>query len=96
MSDRQEAVAKVIAADPDVAAFGSSIGGTGGSGLNTGRVFIQLKPFDQRTARADQIIQRLHPKLAAIPGITVFMQSIQNIQVGGRLARSSTSTRCRT
>ena len=88
MSDRQEAVAKVIAADPDVAAFGSSIGGTGGSGLNTGRVFIQLKPFDQRTARADQIIQRLRPKLAAIPGITVFMQSIQNIQVGGRLART--------
>ena len=88
MSDRQEAVAKVIAADPDVAAFGSSIGGTGGSGLNTGRVFIQLKPFDQRTARADQIIQRLRPKLAAIPGITVFLQSIQNIQVGGRLART--------
>jgi hydrophobe/amphiphile efflux-1 (HAE1) family protein len=88
MSDRQEAVAKVITADPDVAAFGSSIGGTGGSGTNTGRVFIQLKSFSQRTARADQIIQRLRPKLAAIPGITVFLQSIQNIQVGGRLART--------
>ncbi|HEY7247648.1 MAG TPA: efflux RND transporter permease subunit, partial [Xanthobacteraceae bacterium] len=88
MSKRQEAVAKVIAEDPDVAAFGSSIGGSYGSGLNTGRVFIQLKPFSQRTARADQIIQRLRPKLAAIPGITVFLQSIQNIQVGGRLART--------
>ena len=88
MSDRQEAVAKVIAADPDVAAFGSSIGGTGGSGMNTGRIFIQLKPLSQRSARADQIIQRLRPKLASIPGITVFLQSIQNIQVGGRLART--------
>jgi hydrophobe/amphiphile efflux-1 (HAE1) family protein len=88
MSRHQDAVAKVIAADPDVAAFGSSIGGTGGTGLNTGRIFIQLKPLSQRTARADQIIQRLRPKLAAIPGITVFLQSIQNIQVGGRLART--------
>ena len=76
MSDRQEAVAKVIATDPDVAAFGSSIGGTGGSGMNTGRIFIQLKPLSQRSARADQIIQRLRPKLASIPGITVFLQSI--------------------
>jgi hydrophobe/amphiphile efflux-1 (HAE1) family protein len=88
MSDRQEALAKVIATDPDVAAFGSSIGGTGGSGMNTGRIFIQLKPLSQRSARADQIIQRLRPKLASIPGITVFLQSIQNIQVGGRLART--------
>ena len=88
MSDRMEAVAKVIAADPDVASLGSSIGGTGGAGLNTGRVFIQLKPFDERTATADGIIARLRPKLAAVPGITVFLQSIQNIQVGGRLART--------
>ena len=88
MSDRMEAAAKVIAADPDVASLGSSIGGTGGAGLNTGRMFIQLKPFDERTATADQIIARLRPKLAAVPGITVFLQSIQNIQVGGRLART--------
>jgi hydrophobe/amphiphile efflux-1 (HAE1) family protein len=88
MSDRMEAAVKVIAADPDVAALGSSIGGTGGAGLNTGRIFIQLKPLRARTARADQIIARLRPKLAALPGITVFLQSIQNIQVGGRLART--------
>jgi multidrug efflux pump subunit AcrB len=56
--------------------------------LNTGRIFIQLKPLRERTARADRIIARLRPKLAALPGITVFLQSIQNIQVGGRLART--------
>jgi hydrophobe/amphiphile efflux-1 (HAE1) family protein len=88
MSERMEAVTKVIAEDPDVEAFGGSIGGTSSSGLNTGRVFVQLKPFGQRTANADQIIQRLRPKLAAIPGITVFLQSIQNIRIGGRLART--------
>ena len=88
MSQRMEAVTKVVAEDPDVAAFGASIGGTSSSGLNTGRVYIQLKPFDQRAANADQIIQRLRPRLAAIPGITVFLQSMQNIRIGGRLART--------
>ena len=85
MASRQEAVAKIIAQDPDVAAFGSSIGGGGSSGINTGRIFIQLKPFDQRSATADQIIRRLRPKLATVPGVTTFLQSIQNIQVGARL-----------
>jgi len=85
MASRQEAVAKVVTQDPDVAAFGSSIGGGGSSGINTGRIFIQLKPFDERSATADQIIRRLRPKLAKIPGVTTFLQSIQNIQVGARL-----------
>jgi multidrug efflux pump subunit AcrB len=54
MSERMEAVNKLIAEDPDVSAFGASIGGTNSSGLNTGRIFIQLKPFKQRSANADQ------------------------------------------
>ena len=88
MADRQEAVARVILADPDVLSFGSFIGGNASAGLNTGRLFLQLKPFDQRSATARQIIQRLRPKLAAIPGISTYLQSIQNIQVGARLART--------
>ncbi len=88
MASRVAAVAQVVAQDPAVANFGSSIGGTGSSGMNTGRVFIQLKPYSQRAATADQIIQRLRPKLAAVPGITTFLQSIQNIRVGARLART--------
>nr|CAJ01669.1 fragment, putative acrb/acrd/acrf family protein [Methylocapsa acidiphila] len=88
MAERQEAVAKVILADPDVASFGSFIGGNASAGLNTGRLYIQLKPFDQRSATAQQIIDRLRPKLATLPGISTYLQSIQNIQVGARLART--------
>ncbi len=88
MASRQEAVLRVIAQDPGVAAFGASIGGSSSSGMNTGRIYIQLKPFDQRGATADQIIARLRPELAAVPGVTVFLQSMQNIRVGARLART--------
>ncbi len=76
MSERQEAVAAVIAKDPDVASFGSSIGGATSSGMNTGRIFIQLKPFAERSATADEIIARLRPQLAKLPGVVTFLQSI--------------------
>ncbi len=85
MTERQNAVGAIIEKDPDVEAFGSFVGGSGGAGLNTGRFFIQLKPLSERTARADDIIRRLRPKVNSIPGITTFMQSIQNIQIGARL-----------
>ncbi|MGJ0506789.1 MAG: efflux RND transporter permease subunit [Methylocystis sp.] len=85
MTERQNAVGAILEKDPDVAAFGSFVGGSGGAGLNTGRFFIQLKPLDERTAKADEIIRRLRPKVNSIPGITTFMQSIQNIQIGARL-----------
>jgi hydrophobe/amphiphile efflux-1 (HAE1) family protein len=88
MSQRQEAVLKVIEADPDVAAFGASIGGSSSSGLNTGRIYIQLKPLSERTGSAQQFIDRLRPKLAEVPGITTYMQSMQNIQIGARLSRT--------
>jgi hydrophobe/amphiphile efflux-1 (HAE1) family protein len=88
MAERQQAAAKVILADPAVATFGSLIGGASSSGMNTGRMFIVLKPLNQRSATADQVIARLRPKLAAVPGVSTFLQSIQNIQVGGRLART--------
>jgi hydrophobe/amphiphile efflux-1 (HAE1) family protein len=55
---------------------------------NTGRVFIQLKPHDQRDVTSDQVIQRLRPKVAAVEGLKFFMQSGQDITVGGRLSRT--------
>ncbi len=85
MTERQSAVGEIVAKDPDVEAFGSFIGGSGGAGFNTGRFFIQLKPLSARSARADEIIRRLRPKVNSIPGISTFMQSIQNIQIGARL-----------
>jgi len=50
---------------------------------NTGRVFIQLKPHDQRDVTSDQVIQRLRPKVAAVEGAKFFMQSGQDISIGG-------------
>jgi hydrophobe/amphiphile efflux-1 (HAE1) family protein len=55
---------------------------------NTGRVFIQLKPHDERDVTSDQVIQRLRPKVAAIQGLKFFMQSGQDISIGGRLSRT--------
>src|SRR5436309_3452739 len=55
---------------------------------NTGRVFIQLKPHDTRKETSDQVIQRLRPKVAAVQGLKFFMQSGQDISVGGRLSRT--------
>ncbi len=88
MKKRQEASLKVVAADPDVQAVGSTIGGNASAGFNTGRMFIQLRPLDERHATADQIIQRLRVKLAEVPGIATYLQSVQNIQLGGRISRT--------
>jgi hydrophobe/amphiphile efflux-1 (HAE1) family protein len=88
MAERQEAAAKVVLDDPAVDTFGSLIGGGASAGINTGRMFIVLKPLNRRDVTADQFIDRLRPKLAAVPGVSTFLQSIQNIQVGGRLART--------
>ncbi|MGD0025635.1 MAG: efflux RND transporter permease subunit, partial [Xanthobacteraceae bacterium] len=77
----------VIARDPDVADFGIFFGPSYGNTQNTGRVIIGLKPRDDRTATASQIIDRLRPQLAKVPGVKVFLQPAQDITVGGRIAR---------
>jgi hydrophobe/amphiphile efflux-1 (HAE1) family protein len=84
----QEKLGEVIAGDPDVEIFGSNMGNGGAaSTTNTGRIFLTLKPREERTADAQQIINRLRPKLAAVKGATVFLQAPQDITVGGRLSR---------
>jgi HAE1 family hydrophobic/amphiphilic exporter-1 len=78
----------VIMQDPDVSGLGTFTGSSGGAQTaNTGRGFIVLKPRDERDLTASQIIDRLRPKLAAIPGVTMFLQASQDITVGGRIAR---------
>jgi len=89
MMEKQQALAAVIAGDPDIASFASSVGPSGGSpGENTGRFFITLKPHDQRQASADEIINRLRPQLAKVEGVALFLQASQDINVGGRLSRT--------
>ena len=86
--DRQQAVAKVLSQEPSVEAFMSVVGASGSSPAgNGGRVMLHLKPRDERDASADEIIQRLRPKLAAIPGIKVFLQNPPTIRIGGRLTK---------
>jgi len=86
MRERLQALANIITKDPDVEAFGFA---TGGTTLNSGNFFIGLKPKDAgRGANADEIIARLRPKLAAVSGVGMFMQAGQDINVGGRLART--------
>ena len=89
MVQRQEALAAIITKDPDVAGFLSAVGASGFSpSINTGRFWINLKPHDQRTASADQIINRLRPQLAKVEGVSLFLQVPQDINVGGRLSRT--------
>ncbi|MEP9379182.1 multidrug efflux RND transporter permease subunit [Aquabacter sp. CN5-332] len=89
MSDKQAELMKIVAADPDVDQWASSVGATGGSQtVNTGRVWIALKPRSERKATAEQIINRLRPKLAKVEGINLFLQAAQDIRVGGRSSRT--------
>jgi hydrophobe/amphiphile efflux-1 (HAE1) family protein len=88
MSERMEAVVRVILKDPAVASVGSQIGATGGSTLNDGRMFIALKPETERTASADEIIARLGPELARLEGVKVYMQAAQDITIGARVSRT--------
>jgi HAE1 family hydrophobic/amphiphilic exporter-1 len=87
MRDIQRQLSDVIATDPDIADFGSFFGPSYGNTQNTGRFVIGLKPRDERTASASQIVDRLRPKLAQVPGAKLFLQPAQDITVGGRIAR---------
>ena len=86
MRDKLKEVADIIKTDPDVeyvAGF-SGGGGGGGSTTNTARMFITLKPYDQRTGTVDAMLGRLRRRLAEVPGAPTFMQMVQDLRVGGR------------
>jgi HAE1 family hydrophobic/amphiphilic exporter-1 len=89
MVRHQKRVAAVIHQDPNVDSFMSAVGASGISvASNTGRLFIRLKDRKVRKLSVDQIIQRFRVKLAAIPGIRVFMQNLPPIRIGGVLTKS--------
>jgi multidrug efflux pump len=76
----------IVNKDPAVA---NVVGFTGGAGTpNMARLFVALKPIDQRDARADQVIARLRPRLAQVPGATLYLQASQDVRVGGRLSNA--------
>ncbi|MEN6606682.1 MAG: efflux RND transporter permease subunit, partial [Bryobacteraceae bacterium] len=86
----QQAAAEIFRNDPNVARFMSSTGGTSGSlgGPNFGRMTLRLKPRSERELSADEIIEHLRPKLAAVPGLRIYLQNPPTIRIGGRLSRS--------
>jgi hydrophobic/amphiphilic exporter-1 (mainly G- bacteria), HAE1 family len=89
MVQYQGQLAAIVAKDPNVESFFSSVG-VGGVGLtgNTGRIFMKLKPRSERPLSADELIRDLRPKLSRVPGIRVSLQNPPVIRVGGRLSRS--------
>ena len=87
MKRHQEELGDIVRADPDVASAAMSIGGSG-SALNTGRMFITLKPRSERKSNAQQIIARLRPKLEKVQGARLFMQAAQDVRLGGRATRT--------
>jgi hydrophobe/amphiphile efflux-1 (HAE1) family protein len=88
MVRHQRALGEVVSKDPAVATVGMAVGAGGAQTQNNGRFFITLKPRDQRNVTADQVIRRLQPQLAKVEGAALFLQVAQDINVGGRLART--------
>ncbi len=89
MAARQQALAKVILKDPAVESLSSFIGVDGiNTSLNSGRILINLKPLDQRRINAIEVIRRLQQKLATVPGISLFMQPVQDLTVDARVSRT--------
>jgi HAE1 family hydrophobic/amphiphilic exporter-1 len=87
MKRHQEELGAIVQADPAVASIAMFIGG-GGSALNTGRMYITLKPRSERDASAQQVIARLRPQFEKVQGARLFMQAAQDVRLGGRPTRT--------
>ncbi|MCQ4248584.1 MdtB/MuxB family multidrug efflux RND transporter permease subunit [Pseudomonas stutzeri] len=89
MSERQQSLSRVILADPAVASLSSYIGVDGDNvTLNSGRLLINLKPHAERDVTATQVIDRLRPELAKLPGIELYMQPVQDLSIEDRVSRT--------
>jgi hydrophobic/amphiphilic exporter-1 (mainly G- bacteria), HAE1 family len=89
MARHQQALAAIIQQDPNVDAFSSSVGASGpNTAGNQGRIFMRLKPRSERKLSADEVIQELRVKAAAVPGIRIFLQNPPPIRIGGQLTKS--------
>jgi multidrug efflux pump subunit AcrB len=84
----QEQVNTIVSADPDVDHVVSFIGSSNASTGNAGTLFIALKDRPGRKSTADEVIARLRPKVGRLPGMRLFLQSVQDLRLGGRSART--------
>jgi hydrophobe/amphiphile efflux-1 (HAE1) family protein len=89
MSRHVQKIVEIVRHDPTVSGVFAFTGASAYNPTeNTARVFIQLVPHNQRSETSSQIIRRLRPKVAAVEGVKFFMQSGQDISIGGRLSRT--------
>jgi hydrophobe/amphiphile efflux-1 (HAE1) family protein len=85
MREKMTAIVDIIGKDPAVETVVAFTGGSGGRATtNTGRMFIALKPIEQRKLSADQVIARLRKNISSVPGAPAYLQSVQDVRAGGR------------
>ncbi len=83
----QDRAADIINQSPHVGSFVSVLGGNSSTGFNSGRMFVNLKPKDERP-KMKQTLEEFRRELRKIPGLTVFMRPVQNLQLGGKQSKS--------
>jgi multidrug efflux pump len=89
MAEKQQALADVVLKDPAVENLSSFIGIDGtNTTLNSGRMLINLKPLSERKISASDVIRRLQPQLEKVEGITLYMQTVQDLTVEDRVSRT--------
>ena len=89
MAEKEQALADVVLKDPAVESLSSFIGIDGtNTTLNSGRMLINLKPLNERQVSASDVIRRLQPQLDKVEGITLYMQSVQDLTVEDRASRT--------
>ncbi|WP_426817854.1 MdtB/MuxB family multidrug efflux RND transporter permease subunit [Winslowiella sp. 2C04] len=89
MAQRQQTVASIIMKDPAVQSLTSFVGVDGTNpALNSGRLQINLKPLDERDDRIPAVIERLQREVARVPGITLYLQPVQDLTIDTQLSRT--------
>ena len=89
MADYQKEIAEIVRQDADVVSVASFVGaGTVNATVNSGRLYINLKPRDKRKAGAEEIISRLREATRSVQGISLFMQAAQDVQIDSRVSRT--------
>jgi multidrug efflux pump len=89
MAERQQAAARAILREPDVTGLSSFIGVDGSNAtLNSGRMLVTLAPHGQRTRTATEVIASLGERLERVPGITLYMQPVQDLTIEDRVSRT--------
>ncbi|HLW75872.1 MAG TPA: efflux RND transporter permease subunit, partial [Bryobacteraceae bacterium] len=86
MREHVLALLKIVMEDPAVENVNVYVGGSGGGGsaLNTGRMNVELKPLKERGLSSDEVIARLRPQIAKVPGASLYLQAQQDLRIGGR------------